>query len=89
MMICESVECRPCIVKGCKCLFHRWVEHSEIVPPSPMVGGHGGGEHRYITALIECENGTITEVAPKDVKFVDNKINDYLFPNDKEVSDNG
>lgn len=54
-----------------------------------MVGGHGGGELRYITALIECENGTITEVAPKDVKFVDNKINDYLFPNDKEVSDNG
>ena len=72
MMICESVECRPCIVKGCKCLFHRWVEHSEIVPPSPMVGGHGGGELRYITALIECENGTTAvferSALPKSIK---------------------
>lgn len=89
MMICESVECRACIVKGCKCLFHRWVEHSEIVPPSPMVGGHSGGQLRYIAALVEFEDGRVREVSPKDIKFDDNKIREYHFSTDKEAKDNG
>lgn len=80
---------RPCIVKGNKGLFHKWVEHSEIIPPSIRVGGHNGGQLRYTTALVEFEDGRVREVSPEDIKFDDNKIRDYLFSTDKEAKDNG
>lgn len=38
--ITESL--RRCEVDGKAALFHRWCDISEIVPPSVMVGGHGG-----------------------------------------------
>lgn len=75
----KTTEYRPCYVKDKKALFHRWEEKSEIVVPSPMVGGHGGGVVKGTLAIVEYEDGTIDEVRPQQIRFADDKINEYAF----------
>ena len=70
---------RPCIADGEKAMFHRWAEVSQIVPPSPMVGGHLGGVAKDIVALVEFEDGTIRELSPNRIRFLDNYFKDYSF----------
>lgn len=72
-------ELRPCIVKDRKALFHRWSDKSEIVAPSPMVGGHNGGVIRITVGIIEYEDGVITECYPYEIRFVDTVFNEYCF----------
>ena len=36
-------ELRPCLVGGEPALFHMWEERSDVLEPSPLVGGHNGG----------------------------------------------
>lgn len=69
-----SREYRPCMVEGRKkALFHRWVHISQVVPPEITVGGHGGGVVAGVKALVEFEDGTVTEVSPFSVTFLDSK----------------
>lgn len=70
---------RPCLVNGKKALFHRWFEYSQIVAPSPMVGGHSGGEVKAVLALIEFEDGTVEELFPNKIRFLDNYFSEYDF----------
>lgn len=74
-----KAELRPCIVKDRKALFHKWSDKSEIIAPSPMVGGHNGGVLKYTVAIIEYEDGVVTECYPYEVKFVDRKFKEYCF----------
>lgn len=63
---------RLCRAKGIDAVFHKWAEVSEVIPPSPMVGGHLGDEIRYTTAIVEfIHNGQVTEVMPSDIIFCD------------------
>lgn len=63
---------RLCRAKGVDAIFHKWAEVSEIIPPSPAVGGHPGGEIRYATAIVEfIHNGQVTEVMANDIVFCD------------------
>ena len=62
---------RLCRAKGGRAIFHQWGERADIIPPSPMVGGHGGGVLKYSTAIVEYENGQTTEVMANDVVFQD------------------
>lgn len=62
---------RLCMARGAKAIFHIWSEVAEVIPPSPMRGGHQGGEIRYSTAIVEYENGQVTEVMANDVVFLD------------------
>lgn len=75
---------RPCLIdpegNQTKAWFHRWTERSEIIPPSPMIGGHSGGVLKYALALVEFEDGHVREVAPERVKFTDTEIRDCYFP---------
>jgi hypothetical protein len=64
-------ELRRCTVKGNNAWFHRWCDKSRIVPPSPMIGGHGGGVIRDTVAIVEHDDGTIHEYYPTEVKFID------------------
>lgn len=64
---------RPCVVKGKKALFHRWAEYSDVVPPSPMVGGAPGGVIKSTLAIIEYEDGTIKRCYSEEIKFLDRK----------------
>lgn len=54
-----------------KAYFHRWVEKSELHGASPMIGGHPGGTVQYVIGLVEFEDGSIDEVHPKNIKFID------------------
>lgn len=65
---------RLCQAKGVKAIFHKWSEVSEIIPPSPMVGGRSGGVIQYTTAIVEfIHNGQVTEVMPSDIIFYDSE----------------
>ena len=81
-------ELRRCIVKGKKALFHRWEDKSEL---------HRGGKalrtidvdipSGYIKgtiAIIEYENGVVTECYPYEIQFLDNKLKEYDFSEVKE-----
>lgn len=74
---------RPCYIvfkkHRKKALFHRWSHESEIVEPSPMIGGHNGGIIDYTVAIVETEDGQIDKVPASRVKFCDNIFEQYCF----------
>lgn len=74
-----TAEYRPCVVQLKKALFHRWTHKSEIVPPSPLRGGHSGGVLSGEFGIIEFEDGTIAEVEPQKIRFIDEKLKEYDF----------
>ena len=75
----ETAEYRPCLVNGVKALFHMWSNYCYPVEDSLLRGGHRAGEIKGTVAIVEYEDGTVAEVDPKSIKFVDNKIKDYAF----------
>lgn len=62
---------RPCLVgkEQRKARFHCWSHQSWVVEPSPMMGGHPGGQIATTRAIVEYEDGRVDEVAPKTVTF--------------------
>lgn len=62
---------RPCLANDKKALFHGWFQHSKVVPPSPMVGGHTGGQLSTLLGLVEWEDGSVHAVQTWEVKFLD------------------
>ena len=62
-------ERRCCFVREERALFHRWIDRAEVVAPSPLQGGHGGGEIKWTMALVEFEDGHIEYVDPVEVRF--------------------
>lgn len=70
---------RPCLVRGKKALFHKWIESKYFVEPSLLIGGTIGGQICHNFALIEYPDGWVTICEPKDVKFLDNVFSEYSF----------
>lgn len=82
---------RPCYVfrdggdyKKEKALFHCWCYESEVVAPSPFNGGHPGGTVSATTGIVELEDGSVCQVYPRHIQFLDRKFDEYAFP---EVSE--
>lgn len=72
MMVRGDMVLRSCWYRGTKpALFHCWVAVSEIVAPSPMLGGHGGGVVSGVVALLELEDGSVVKAAPEEIAFAD------------------
>lgn len=71
MKISHDDTLRPCYIDGIKAMFHRFSECSEIIKPSPMIGGHKGGILRWAVAIVEYENGIVSEVEVTKVRFAD------------------
>ena len=67
-----------------KALFHCWSHRSELCDASPMIGGHPGGQVSETFAIVEHEDGTIHEVEPTQIRFVDNAMSEYAFPEMEE-----
>lgn len=63
-----------------KALFHCWNHRSELVGDSSMIGGHPGGQVSGTFAIVEYEDGTVHEVEPQNIRFVDNAMSEYVFP---------
>ena len=74
-----TYELRPCFVNHKKALFHKWSNNSELLLPSPMEGGHGGGISTWTLGIVEFEDGSVGRCSPGDIKFADNAINQYFF----------
>lgn len=50
--------------------FHKWNEYMDVIEPSPMIGGHPGGQIKYTLGLVEYTNGTVEEVVPCSIIFL-------------------
>ena len=55
-------------VDGRPVVLHGIYQHSEILPPSLLVGGHGGGVVAYAYAVVEYEDGEFEYVKPIRLK---------------------
>ncbi len=42
----------------------------DVIEPSPMIGGHPGGQIKYTLGLVEYTNGTVEEVVPCSIIFL-------------------
>lgn len=62
---------RPCKVGEELYLFHGFTQISQIVPPSLMRGGHGGGVVAGAYAILESRDGTVGLVEAQQVQFLD------------------
>lgn len=51
--------------------FHGFTQISQIVPPSLMRGGHGGGVVAGAYAVLERRDGTVGLVEAQRVQFLD------------------
>ena len=67
---------RDCLVRLSKemepvhAVFHLWSQEVWVIPPSPMIGGHHGGQMSGIYALVELDDGTCAMVPPSEIKFI-------------------
>ena len=54
-----------------KALFHKWDEIKQVIDASPMIGGHPGGQIAYTLGIVEFMDGTVGQVSPGYIKFLD------------------
>lgn len=64
-----KTENRKCIFKKEVYTFHGFYQESNVIPPSPLVGGHSGGVIAYPVAIIEDEKGNVMEVEAIKIQF--------------------
>lgn len=67
-----------------KALFHCWNHRSELYDASPMIGGHPGGQVSGTFAIVEYGDSAVHEVEPQKIRFVDNTMCEYAFPEMEE-----
>lgn len=66
-LIISSNEYRPCLVNNKKALFHKWVHTKNLLGQEFEVG------------IVEYESGQVEEITPNNIKFCDNKINQFNY----------
>lgn len=64
-------ELRPCSVNGNNAIFHRWADKAQVIPPGMTIGSSQGGQLWQVVGIIECEDGTVYECYPNEIKFLD------------------
>lgn len=69
--------------KDIKALFHCWSHRSEVVGESYLRGGHSAGQFSSTFAIVEYEDGTVHEVEPWNIRFIDNLTKEYNFTESK------
>lgn len=82
----SNSEYRICVVDGKKALFHRWHEFCNVVGASPMVGGAPAGQIKYTLGTVEFEDGSIEEVAPHKIRFMDGLVKQEWLENASQES---
>lgn len=56
-----------------------WENFAKPVAADLYIGGCPEGQMSMIFGLVEYEDGTIGEVNPSQIRFVDNRIKGYAF----------
>lgn len=74
----KTPEYRPCFVKGKPALFHRWADYAQI--RDAYLQGTTSGQLAQTFAIVEYEDGSISECYPNQVKFCDNLHAQYAWP---------
>lgn len=81
-----SFAVRPCIVKQNgeekKALFHMLNNFAKPVAADVYAGGCPEGQISIVFGIVEYEDGSVDEVRPAQIRFVDNKIKGYAFEED-------
>ncbi len=75
--MCNKMNMRLCTVGGRRAVFHKWVEVSEVIPPSLFVDGPPGGTISDTLALVEFEDGSVSKVRPERVIFLDPAVTKF------------
>lgn len=79
-----EIELRPCLVWNTKsdgkrhskkALFHRWVEYDDKFDIWNKV---------KCRAIVEYEDGTIDDVCPSNVQFLDPRHSEYVFGKEED-----
>lgn len=73
-----DIERRACIARGKNALFHKWTTRKQVIGQSPMIGGHPGGQIEFTFGLVEYEDGTIEEIVPAEITFIDGRIKELF-----------
>lgn len=76
-------EYRVCIVKGRKALFHRWVDKAHVY--NPIMKGEIPGQIKHTVGVVEYEDGAVHECYPYEIRFCDNKLQEYCFGKENPV----
>lgn len=76
---------RPCFVGGVdsmeeKALFHCWSNRAYVINPSLLVGGCPGGQVWNTYGVVELEDGSVVEVPPCNIRFIDNQMREFVWP---------
>ena len=59
----EKYRERHCFING--------DEIKQVIDASPMIGGHPGGQIAYTLGIVEFMDGTVGQVHPGYIKFLD------------------
>ena len=57
--------------KDRRAFFHLFTTSARPIEPSPLRGGHPGGQVSKPIAIVEYEDGTVDTVNPESVRFLD------------------
>lgn len=70
---------RPCLISdGRRALFHGWNFVSYPVAPSVIMGEHKGGQFSSTYGIVEYSDGSVENVSPRDITFLDNLAEEKL-----------
>lgn len=75
---------RLCEVKNKICYFHTWEHWSNVIDASNLIGGHPGGQISTVFGIVEFPDGTVKEVYPNEIRFVDDTHEKLIKTNKKE-----
>lgn len=67
-----------------KALFHCWNHKPEVIGRSYLRTDRPTTRVFQTFGIVEYEDGTIHEVEPTQIRFVDNAMSEYAFPEMKE-----
>ncbi|MBR5865701.1 MAG: hypothetical protein IKY89_05460 [Alistipes sp.] len=75
-----------------KGIFHCWEHIGQVIEPSPLKGGHPGGQIAFTRALVETIDGCMRSVAPSSIEFRDTGnvlhqmgLTEYFFEEEDEA----
>lgn len=70
----RMIDYRSCEVNGEKAIFHCWEQYSQVIAPSLLRGGHGGGQIAQVFGIVEFKDGAVRRIQPHEIKFVPDEL---------------